>query len=85
MAEYRVVFDPSWRVETCYRGGWRVAYYCSSKEGAEACLKRCEKRAAEWAQMTEEERRTSVLRTDGDPLDSREPGIVSKGVGDAGE
>jgi hypothetical protein len=60
--EYRVVSDPSWRVEVFHKGKWIVAYYCSSEDGAKRRMKKCQKEAEKWSKMTKDERMASILR-----------------------
>ena len=56
---YRVVES---RVERLHNGEWKVAYYCSSPEGAELRRQKCIERSVEWCKMDDAERRSSILR-----------------------
>lgn len=60
--KYRVVFDPTPRVEALHNGEWIVGAYCSTKEGAERSFEQLVKRYVESVNMTIEERRKSILR-----------------------
>ena len=50
------------RVERLHNGEWKVAYYCSSHEGAELRRQKCIERSVEWCKMDDAERRRSILR-----------------------
>lgn len=59
---YRIVSEPSWRVESFHKGEWTVAFYCSSQASAERCLAKCLARQKEWQSLSEAERTRRILR-----------------------
>lgn len=61
-AQYRIISDPSWQVQSRHKGKWVTAYYCASEESAKRCKADCEKRAIEWAAMSPDEQMKSILR-----------------------
>lgn len=64
---FRVVADPSWRVEYRWKGQWVVVSYCGSETTAKAALERHVARSVAWSNMTLEERTRSVLRNNDNP------------------
>lgn len=62
---YRVVSEPSWRVEKLYGTEWRVVSYCGSEDAAKRSLERNVASAIKWGGMTQDERMASILRDDG--------------------
>ncbi len=63
-ARYRVVSEPTWRVECFHDGEWKVSGYCSSEESANKAMERRIQACLRFAQMTPEERAASILRND---------------------
>lgn len=61
-ARYRIVTEPSPRIEWLHHGEWVVVYYCSSEAGAKACLERVVAKSLEWERLSEDERRRRILR-----------------------
>lgn len=59
---YRIISDPSWQVQSKYKGEWRTCFYCGSEESAKRCVEDLEKRHAEWLKMTPKQRMLSILR-----------------------
>lgn len=51
-----------WVVEAKHRGKWLIAHYCQDEASADKCLERCLLREKEWESMTDDERRSSILR-----------------------
>lgn len=61
-ARYRIVTNPSWRVQKCVNGVWRDVFFCGSEESAKKCLERQIIRFKRWLTLTPEERMKEILR-----------------------
>lgn len=59
---YRVVCDPSWRVEKRYGAEWKVVAFCGTEDAAYRSLERHVTKAIRFSQLTDDERIRDILR-----------------------
>ncbi len=64
---FRVVSEPSWRVEYLWKGQWSVVAHCKTQAAAEIFMESRIARTVLWSNMTPDQRYRSTFRNNTNP------------------